>query len=117
MNVSLNDINSSPILTDFMNNLKVDSICPIVKENQSAKIIKVFFNSYKDKLTTLSNYYRHGIKIKTEEVELNIKVEPCIKSIPQCHRCKKLQHREDKCKQLLNFCSYCNQTDHVFNDC
>ena len=117
VNISLNDINSSQSLTSLLTDLKVTEVCPIVKENENAKIIKVFFNSYKDKLTTLANYYRQGIKIKTEEAKLNIKVEPCIKAIHQCNRCNKLQHREDKCKQQLNFCSYCNQTDHVFNEC
>ena len=104
VNVSLQlYINSSHSLTSLLNDLKVVEVCPIVKENENAKIIKVFFNSYKDKLTTLANHFRQGINFKTEDAELNIKVEPCIKAIPQCNRCNKLLHREDKCKQQLNF--------------
>ena len=56
----------------MLEDLNVSGICPIVKENQSAKIIKVFFKTHKDKITTLANYHRHGIKINTEEGELTI---------------------------------------------
>ena len=95
----------------------VSGICPIVKDYQSAKIIKVFFKTHKDKITTLANNHRQGIKINTEEAVLTIKFEPCIRAIEQCNRCNKLQHREDKFRQQHNYCSYCNQTDHVFNEC
>ena len=117
VNVSQNDLSQNPLLQYTFDELNITGSSPLSKDNKDAKIIKVFFKSHKDKLFTLSNYYKFGININIEGQEMTIRVEPCIKSIPQCNRCNKLLHREENCKENAQYCSYCNKTDHSFEHC
>ena len=88
--VSQNNVSQSPLLQSIFAELNITGSSPLLKDNKDAKIIKAFFKSHKDKLFTISNYHKFGININIESQEMIIRVEPCIKSIPQCNRCNKL---------------------------
>ena len=115
VNISQRDANNYEI-SHLFNILNITS-CASISKNEEAKIIKVFFKTTKDKLNVLSNNYRNGINVSINGEDINIKVEPCIKAIPQCNRCNKLQHREDKCRERYSHCAYCNGIDHPDSDC
>ena len=115
INISQKDTSAYEI-RDLFNSLDISSSTSISK-NEDSKIIKIYFKCVKDKLNILSNHYRNGFSITLNNVEVNIKVEPCIRAFPQCDRCNKLQHRIDKCREKTNHFAYCDRTNHSESDC